>query len=251
MGMKCYFSSMKTRLFQSLAKAGAATLAAVTLFSGVAQADAEAEAILKRTRYAATLQKQDLHGHMKKNGVKTPVTLYLREQNIQFLYLAGKAYKKFHMRLKEDQFDLFDIVGGKTRKFDNSKIAQKINGTDLSFEDLSMRFLYWKNSKVVGEDRIAGQKCYKIRLINPDKTGDYKIVNVWVHQKYGALMRVIGYNAAGHPLKRFQVTDMMKVGKEYTLKRMRVDSFNPKTNKSIGVTYLEFDKPKKVTPKGR
>jgi len=231
---------MKTGLLKSLVCAG---LACVSLTS-VAKADAAAEAILKQTRYAATLQQQDLHGQMNKNRVKTPVSLFLRGQDIQFFYGAGKENKRFHMRLKENEFDLFDIVGGKTKKFNNQQIAQPINGTDLSFEDLSMRFLYWKNSEIVGEERISGQKCHKIRLINPGTSGDYKIVYVWVHQKYGSLMRVIGYNAAGKPLKQFQVTDLMKVGKEYTLKRMRVDKFNPTTNKSIGVTYLEFDKPK-------
>jgi len=238
---------MKTGLFKSIALAG---LACVSLTS-VVKADAAAEQILKRTRYAATLQQQDLHGKMKKNGAETPVSLFLRGQDIQFYYGAGKANKRFHMRLKENEFDLFDIVGGKTRKFNSKQIAQKINGTDLSFEDLSMRFLYWKNSQVVGEDRISGQKCHIIRLINPGKTGDYAQVYAYVHKKYGSLMRVIGYNAAGKPLKQFQVTDLMKVGKEYTLKRMRVDSFNPATNKSIGVTYLEFDKPKKVPNAGR
>lgn len=239
--MKCYFSSiMKTGLLKSIVCAG---LACVSLTSTV-KADAAAEAILKHTRYAATLQQQDLQGQMNKNGVKTPIALFLRGEDIQFFYGEGKANKRFHMRLKEDEFDLFDIVGGKTKKFNSEQIAQKINGTDLSFEDLSMRFLYWKNSKIMGEDRISGQKCHIVRLINPGTTGDYKQVYVYVHQKYGSLMRVIGYNAAGNPLKQFQVTDLMKVGKEYTLKRMRVDRFNPATNKSVGVTYLEFDKPK-------
>ncbi len=246
--MKCYFSSiMKTGLLKSIVCAG---LACVSLTS-VAQADAAAENILKRTRYAATLQQQDLHGHMNKDGRKTPVTLFMRGENIQFAYGSGKASKRFHMRLELDEVDLFDIVGGKTKKFNSRQIAENINGTDLSFEDLSMRFLYWKNSQIMGEDRISGQKCHIIRLINPGTSGDYKQVYVYVHQKYGSLMRVIGYSASGQPLKQFQVTDLMKVGKEYTLKRMRVDRFNPKTNKSIGVTYLEFDKPKKAAKAGR
>lgn len=248
MSMKCYFSSiMKTGLLKLIILA----VTACVSLTIAAQADAAAEAVLKHTRYAATLQQQDLHGKMKKNGAETAVSLFLRGQDIQFFYGAGKSNKRFHMRLKENEFDLFDIVGGKTRKFNSKEIAQNINGTDLSFEDLSMRFLYWKNSQIMGEERISGQKCHIIRLINPGTTGDYKQVYAWVHKKYGSLMRVIGYNAAGQPLKQFQVTDLMKVNGEYTLKRMRVDRFNPKTNKSIGVTYLEFDKPKKAPNTGR
>ncbi len=209
-----------------------------------AHADEAAEKVLRGARFAAALQNQDLHGYMKKDGSKTPITLFLRGQNIQFQYKVGKVDKRFHMRLMPNQFDLLEIIENKTRKFNNKKLAERINETDLSFEDLSMRFLYWKNSSIVGEEKISGQKCHRVRLVNPDEAGDYRIVYAWVHKKFGSLMRVVGYNAAGQPLKQFQVTDLMKVGKEFTLKRMRVDSL--RDNKVVGTTYLEFDKPKKA-----
>lgn len=209
-------------------------------------ADEAADKILKSARYAATLQNQDLHGHMKKNGRKTPVTLFLKKENIQFYYQVNKVPKRFHMHLKDDQFDLLEIVDDKTLRFNNKKLAERINGTDLSFEDLSMRFLYWKNSTIVREEKVSGQKCHVIRLRNPGKEGAYSTVDVWVHKKQGALMRVVGYAADGSPMKRFQVNDIMKVGpKEYTLERMRVDSIQ--NNKVTGTTYLEFKKPKKAT----
>jgi hypothetical protein len=61
---------------------------------------------------------------------------------------------------------------------------------------------------------------------------------------------VVGYNANGRPLKRFQVLDIMKVGNAYTLRRMRVDTVDPIANKVVGLTYLEFDKPKPVKAGG-
>lgn len=213
------------------------------------KADEAAERVLHGARYAATLQNQDLHGSMRKDGKKTPVSLFLRGENIQFQYKMGEVDKRFHMRLLKDAFDLLELVDGKTQKFDNKKLAEKINGTDLSYEDLSMRFLYWENSSIEGEEKISGEMCHMVRLINPDKSGDYHIVYVWVHKKYGSLMRVVGYDPKGNPLKQFQVTDVMKVGKEYTLKRMRVDSLQ--NNKVSGTTYLEFDKPSVPSSSGR
>jgi len=239
--MKCYFSSMIKKLILAMC-----VLVSVVLTAPEVRADAAAERILAGARYASTLQHQDLHGEMTKNGRKTPITLFLKGDNIQFYYKVGRAESRFHMRLKSDRFDLLEIVGGKTKKFADSKMASKINKTDLTFEDLSMRFLYWKNSQIVGEEKVNGQLCYKLRLINPSrKSGDYRIVYAWVHKKYAALMKVVGYNQAGKPLKQFQVTDLMRVGKEYTLRRMRVDTIDAKSNKTTGITYLEFQKPKK------
>jgi hypothetical protein len=239
MSMKCYFSSMLNHLSNTCA------FLIFSVFSMIpAQADEAAEQVLRGARYSASLQNQDLKGHMNKDGKKTPVSLFLRGQDIQFQYKVGAEDKRFHLRLKENEFDLLELVAGETKKFNNQKLAEKINETDLSFEDLSMRFLYWKDSKIEGGEKINGQMCHRIRLVNPDKSGNYRIVNVWIHQKFGALMRVVGYNDSGSPLKQFQVTDLMKVGKEYTLKRMRVDSLE--NSKVSGTTYLEFDKPRKA-----
>jgi len=240
MGMKCYFSSMTNQLLTLV------LVMVATVFSSVtASADAAAEQVLKGARYAATLQNQDLHGSIKKDGKKSPITLFLRGQDIQFHYQINGVAKRFHMKLQDERFDLFEILNGKTYKFNNKKLSERINNTDLSFEDLSMRFLYWKKSSIVGEEKVGGQKCHVVRLENPGNEGAYSIVYVWIHQKYGALMRVVGYDAGGNPLKQFQVTDLMKVGrKEYTLERMRVDSM--KNNKVAGTTYLEFSKPKKA-----
>lgn len=244
--MKCYFSSMIKTIISTLC-AGAAML-----WSPEAKADAAAERVLAGARYASTLQHQDLHGEMRKSGRKTPVSLFLRGDDIQFHYRKGNTPHRFHMRLKDDRFDLFEISNGKTTKFADKKMSERINGTDLTFEDLSMRFLYWKQAKIVGEEKVNGQLCYKLRLINPSRTsGDYRIVYVWIHKKYGALMKVVGYNAKGRPLKQFQVTDLMRVGKEYTLRRMRVDTIDAASNKTTGITYLEFEKPKKVNGRGR
>lgn len=212
------------------------------------KADEAAERILSTTRFAATMQvQQNLHGHMSKNGKRTPLSLFLRNENIQFSYKVKGKDNRFHMRLKEDHFDLLEIVKGKTTRFSDKKLAEKINGTDVSFEDISMRFLYWKDSEVVGESKVNGRRCTKLRLKNPSTTaGDYRIVDVWVDKKYGAMMKLVGYNSKGQPLKQFLVTDVMRLGRGYTLRKMRVDTIDAESNKVVGQTYIEFKKAKKA-----
>lgn len=208
--------------------------------------------LLKTARFVATLQQQDLTGHIRKDDRQFPVGLYLRGENVQLSYRQPKTGKaiRFHLRLEDDHYDLFEIIGNKTERFPEAKLGQSIEGTDLSYEDLAMRFLYWPNGILEGADKIKGQDTWQIRLVNPTGEGRYAQVRAWVHKKSGALMQVVGYNAKGQPLKRFQVTDIMKVGDTYTLRRMRVDTVDPAANKVTGLTYLEFDKPNVVGPGG-
>jgi len=210
-----------------------------------------ADALLKTARFVATLQHQDLVGHIRKESIKFPVGLYLRGEDIQLSYNEPETKKavRFHMRLNQKHYDLFELVNERTVRFPESKLSQAVGGTDLSYEDLAMRFLYWPNGVVTGSEKIKGQDCWVVRLANPTNEGRYAQVQVWVHKKSQALLQVVGYNGAGRSLKRFAVTDVMKVGDAYTLRRMRVDTIDPAGNRVVGVTYLEFDKPKAAGPK--
>ena len=210
-----------------------------------------ADDLLKTARFVATLQHQDLQGHIRKDDLKFPVGLYLRGQDIQLSYSEPTTKKavRFHMRLSQKHYDLFELVNEKTVRFPESKLSQAVGGTDLSYEDLAMRFLYWPNGVVAGSEKIKGQDCWVIRLANPTNEGRYAQVQVWVHKKSQALLQIVGYNTGGRSLKRFAVTDVMKVGDAYTLRRMRVDTVDPAGNRVVGVTYLEFEKPKAQGPK--
>ncbi|NWK54493.1 outer membrane lipoprotein-sorting protein [Verrucomicrobiaceae bacterium N1E253] len=212
----------------------------------------QAERIVKGVRLASTLQNNDLNGHLRKKGKRTPIGLFLRGENIQFQYQENKVWQVYHMRLKQNQFDLFQIRNGKNVAFPKEKLGQPIMNSDLTYEDLAFRFLYWPNPKIVGQQKIKLQPCHKIRLENPGSGGRYDIVYIWVHQKYNALMQVVGYDKKGKILKKFHVTDLMDVdgGKGKTLKKMNVETYNPTTGKVTGISYLEFKEPKPAARKG-
>ncbi len=232
-----------SHLFSLLAVWAIATLSITPTAQADVKDQLKAERIVNGVRLASTLQQNDLNGTLRKKGKRTPIGLFLRGQNIQFQYQEKKEWQVFHMRLKQNNFDLFEIIKGKNVKFPSKKLGLPIMGTDLTYEDLAFRFLYWPNPKIVGEEKIKLQKCYKIRLVNPGKGGRYDIVYIWVHQKFNALMQVVGYNEQGKILKRFHVTELMKVPNGQTLKKMNVESYNPATGKVTGITYLEFKKP--------
>ncbi|MBK1832087.1 outer membrane lipoprotein-sorting protein [Verrucomicrobiaceae bacterium R5-34] len=224
----------------------AAAFAVATCLVSNVRADEAADRILEGVRLSATLQQNNLTGNLRKNGKRSPIALFLRGENIQFQYFDGKVWQKFHMRLKKDKFDLFELKNGKTLRFPSSKLSQPIMGTDLTYEDLAFRFLYWPNATIEGSEKIKTQDCYKIRLVNPTRDGSYGIVYIWVHKKYGALMQVSGYNRDGQLLKRFHVTNLMKVGDVQTLEKMNVETYKLGTQKVTGITYMEFEKPKEV-----
>ena len=215
----------------------------------------DAKAILEGARMAATLTKLDegLSGNLKKDGLTIPVTLFLQGKNIQFQFSEGKgAPQIYHLRLNDNAFDLFEIVNGKTLRFPDAKLVQPIAGTDVTYEDLALRFFYWPNPKLEAEENINGEACYKLRLDKPkDSAGRYVAVYIWVHKKYGAFMRIQGYDKNGGLAKEFQVQEVMQVtDKIWTLKKMQVATHDPATGRRLSITNMVFDSPKKSRPQG-
>ncbi len=231
-------------------------LAIALLATGVVRGQApDAKAILEGARMAASLTKLDagLSGNLKKDGRSIPVTLFLKGKDIQFQFEDGQgAPQIYHLRLNDNSFDLFEIIDGKTVRFPDAKLVQPIAGTDVTYEDLALRFFYWPNPKLEAEESINGEPCYKLRLDKPlDSAGRYVAVYVWVHKKYGAFMRIQGYDKNGGLAKEFQVQDVMQVSdKVWTLEKMQVATHDPASGRRLSITNLVFAKPKKTKPQG-
>ncbi len=205
--------------------------------------------ILEGARLSAVLVNMDegLKGQLRKGRSKTPVTLFLKGENIQFQFSENnEPWRIFHMRLANQDFKLFEIIKGKTRNFDRNKLTEPIAGTDLTYEDLALRFFYWPDPKLIKMDKVGREECHLIRVNKPDGVaGNYDHVDIWVHAKFGAFMRIRGYNAKGTVIKEFQVEDVMKVDDDtWTLKKMQVSSHNPENGRRTSITEMTFDKPK-------
>ena len=215
-----------------------------------------ASQILEGARLSATLTQLDegLTGNLQKKGGNIPVTLFLKGKDIQFQFSENKGqWRVFHMRMGDEAFNLFEITDGKTIEFPPEKIIQPIAATDLTYEDLALRFFYWPNPKLEGTEDVSGQPCYKLRIDKPKgSSGRYEVVYVWVHTKFGAFMRIRGHDKNGGLVKEFQVEDVMKVADNvWTLRKMQVATCDPTNGgKRISITDVTFDTPKKARPKG-
>jgi len=233
-----------------------ATLTALITAATSTLADApDPRAIIEGARISATLTKLDgpLEGSLSRSGKRTPIALFLKGQDIQFQYAENRNdWNVFHMRLGDEQFELFRMVDGRQVTFPREKLVEPIAGTDLTYEDLAFRFFYWPNPKFEGEENVNGQACYKIRLDKPAGTpGRYEAMYVWVHKRFGAFMRIRGHDRNGGLIKEFQVNDVMQVAPDvWTLRRMQVSTHNPANERRQSITTVTFDTPRVTKPHG-
>jgi hypothetical protein len=203
------------------------------------------EEILRLVRMSQALQDlKHLQGKLRNDdtGQEFPFDLTMADNVIRFVF-ADPPKEIINLDLNDNGTKLTRVSSGGKVEMPLSLYGEAVRKTAINFEDLSMRFLYWPNAKVIGDESISFQKCWIVRVANPDNRGPYRTVDVWVHKDSGAMMQMRAYDAKGKLLKEFKVRKGQKYKGAYILKQMRVESYNVDTNKINGRTYLEIDDP--------
>ena len=199
--------------------------------------------VLRLVRMSQALQDLNkLKGKLRNNesGKEFPMELTMRDNIIRFMFRDPNEI--INLDLNDNGTKLSRVLAGGKVDMPVSLYSESVRGTDINFEDLSMRFLYWPGAKIIGEDSMSFQKCWQVRVTNPDGRGPYGTVDAWIAKNSGAMMQMEAYDAKGKKLKQFKVRKGQKFKGAYILKQMRVESFDAKGDVK-GITYLEIEDP--------
>lgn len=194
---------------------------------------------------------KDVMGTIRKGRTKTPFSLSSRGKTLIFQFKQGGAWQRFDVRIQEKKVDLLTVQGGKARVMAPSSYTRTIAGTDVCYEDLSMRFLHWKGGQVItdGTDsHIKGRDCFIIQVPNPTpKVGQFAWVRMWVDKENGTAWQIDGYDAQGRLRKRFTITSVQKLDDgSWFFKQMKMEVRDPNNpSRTISLSYLDMDDLKK------
>jgi Outer membrane lipoprotein-sorting protein len=216
--------------------------AACLVFAPIVRAEdppPSAKDLLKSVRIAQSSQDWKLTGRIRTGGRKTPFRLTLEKGAIHYEFTDNKD--TLTLRLGEKNSTLEETKGGKTARVPAAKFDAPVHGTEISYEDLALRFLYWPDANVLGTDMIAAHRCWKVEA-RPAAANDsqYARVVLWIGREDGALMKAESYDAAGRWVRRFTVTSVMKREGYWLLKQMRIESSKGRSADPMP-TYLEIE----------
>jgi len=218
------------------------SLAALLLLLAAGQtlrADPSAEDILKNARLAQAGQERTLAGHLRvqSTGQIIPFTLALDGGAIRYQF----PDKSIILQLGATGARLMEAAHGDLHSVSPARYDQQVEGTDIRYEDLSLKFLYWPQAKIDGSELIDGLNCWKLNLQPGGEKSGYGAVELWVRKQDGTFLQVEGYDNAGKLVKKFKVVSGQPdpLG-GWMLKKMRIETLGNPDGESI--TYLEIDK---------
>jgi hypothetical protein len=229
---------MKQALFWIVRSLAAATLQLFIASTLHAEPAPSAKDIIESVRMRQTQQQIDLNGQLRQNEVVVP--FHLIQSGPVVRYIFSNPNESLQLQLGENDSRLDEISSDGVKKV--AQFDRKIRGTDVTYEDLALKFIYWPDVDLQGTDTVRTRKCWKLRLHAPSHDSQYSSVILWIDKATGALMRMEGYDWKGELAKRFEVISAQKIDNRWFLKQMRIEMLEPGTNKVRSRTYLEIKK---------
>lgn len=207
---------------------------------GAKAAPPSAREILESVRLQQAQQQIELEGQLRENDKVIPFRLTQTGPIVRYSF--SDPDEALQLRLGEEDSRLEQVTREGVEKITPAQFDQKVRGTGLTYEDLALKFLYWPNANVTGENSIRTRNCWKLELKAPSRQSQYSNVYLWVDKNGGALMRMEGFDWKGQLAKRFEVVSAQKIEGRWFLKQMRIEEFVPGTKKVQTRTYLEIKK---------
>jgi len=223
-----------------MSKALALFLSLTTVIVSAAPPIPSAKEILASVRLQQSRQQIDLEGQLRQEQVIVPFRLTQTGPVIRYSFTNPD--EALQLKLGETDSRLEEIGRSGVDKISGPEFDQKVRGTAITYEDLALKFLYWPNARVLGDDSIRTRSCWKLQLPAPARDSQYSNVLLWVDKQGGALMRMEGYGWDAKLSKRFEVVSAQKIEGRWFLKSMRIEELQPGTGKVQARTYLEIKK---------
>jgi hypothetical protein len=199
-----------------------------------------AKEILETVRMRQTQQQIDLEGQLRQNQIIVP--FHLIQSGAIVRYIFSNPEEALQLQIGEEDSRLDELSRNGVEKVTPAQFDHKVRGTDVTYEDLALKFLYWPDAAVVGTENIRTRNCWKVQLRAPSRQSQYASILLWVDKASGALMRMEGYDASSRLAKRFEVVSAQKIDNRWFLKQMRIEQLQPGTNHVQSRTYLEIKK---------
>jgi len=197
----------------------------------------DARDILRAARMSPTARPASLQAQIRGDDKPTPLRISLKDGVISYEFTAPE--QAILLKLQPGSTKLMEKKNGSIRTLSGRELHQEIRDTGVTYQDLSLGFIYWPLPIIQGEETVKTRPCWKIDLQAPSDEEVYGVARVWIDKNSGAILRIEGYDKKGLLLRRFEIVSAQKIDDLWMLKQMRIESFNPGNPTPLTRRYLE------------
>ena len=197
----------------------------------------EAEEILQAARMSPTARPASLRAQIRGEDKPTLLRIGLKDRVITYEFKEPEQI--LLLKLDPGNTRLLEKKNGVSQTISGSHLHDEIRNTGVTYQDLSLGFLYWPHPILQGAEKVSIRPCWKIDLQAPAGEEIYGVARVWIDKEFGGILKIEGFDKKGLLLRRFLVISPQKIDGLWMLKPMRIESFEPGKPEPISRRYLE------------
>lgn len=118
-------------------------------------------------------------------------------------------------------------------------LVAPIPGTDISWMDLSLSFLWWPNAQTVGREEVRGQACWVVDIPAPDAFAGCAGVRLWISPRINIMLKAEAYDLQNKPMRRFDVKSFKRINNRWVIKDIELTSLPARTRTVLRVRNVE------------
>lgn len=107
---------------------------------------------------------------------------------------------------------------------DPPAINEPVQGTDITWLDITLDFVWWKNPEIVGEERIRGRTCDILEVEPAHPLEGCFLVRLWIDRDQKMVMQAAQLDARGRERRRMWVRAVRKVNQRWLLRDIEVET---------------------------
>ncbi len=128
--------------------------------------------------------------------------------------------------------------GPKLEPSEPPSLAGRVGGTDLTWLDLTMDFLWWPDVRMDGEGTAKGRACDILIATPPTPIPGCSAVRMWIDRKLGFLMQAEQLDPQGEPVRRMWVQSVKKMNERWMIRDMEVEMMGSGHRTRLYVDHL-------------
>jgi hypothetical protein len=105
-------------------------------------------------------------------------------------------------------------------------LSDAVQGTDISWLDLTLAYLRWRGGKTVGAESVRSRFCFIVDVEAPKEDAErYAGVRLWIDPQIGLLLQAAAYDHEGNLAKLLEVKSFKKIRDVWIIKDIDVQSY--------------------------
>lgn len=137
---------------------------------------------------------------------------------------GGEVLEQVVAVRRGERVELARLVGARLEPAPAPEWNERIQGSDVTWLDVSLGFLWWKDPRLVGEDTVKGRLCDVLEVVPPEPVPDCARVRLWLDRETAMLLKAEELDFEGQLNRQLWVRSARKMGERWMIGDLEVET---------------------------